>query len=435
MENQNADKYLNRNVKLFPCVNALAWDILFVWTISTMFFTNVKGLSNSQVIMLDSFLMLFGCLFCIPISKIFEKVNSVTSTRIGLLGYVAYILIVIFSPKGCFPLFVLAQPFLAFGYAIESVKTNQILVNSLAIQNRDKEYQKVYGKSMFLFYLMEAIGAIAVTYAYSWNPYSAFWLSLGMIVIAEILLIFVKEPTKFQARNISIEGKTETKKGKPDSYFKIIGSFFFLSLLIYMFFFRGMMSIVGSAFKVYLQQLTSNNSIPIWSFGYIYAVYKLGTAISSKFQFKIDLKFGVRSILLFLIGAILTFALTGALYLINPYSVPIIIAIILLTYLQGTFRIPNGIFMNNYMQICIPKKNIERAYAIRTTVEYLGYAIISGVYAQLLGVFNDNYGLTNLVYIGILILPLCISCGFFIRALIKQYSRKRTIIKKEYTED
>ena len=87
------------------------------------------------------------------------------------------------------------------------------------------------------------------------------------------------------------------------------------------------------------------------------------------------------------------------------------------------------------MQVCMPKRNIERAYATRTMVEYLGYGIISALYAALLSAFNDNWGLTNIVYISILAVPLLISLILFIRALVKKYAEKFTVIKDEYTKD
>ena len=96
---------------------------------------------------------------------------------------------------------------------------------------------------------------------------------------------------------------------------------------------------------------------------------------------------------------------------------------------------PHQIFVNNYMQVCVSKKNIERAYAIRTTVEYLGYGIISALYATLLSIFKDNWGLANIVYISILAIPLIVSLIFFLRALIKKHAQKFTVIKDEYSKD
>ena len=87
------------------------------------------------------------------------------------------------------------------------------------------------------------------------------------------------------------------------------------------------------------------------------------------------------------------------------------------------------------MQVCIKKKNAERAYSIRTMVEYLGYAAISAVFAWLLSAFGNDWGITNLVYIAIFTIPLIVFMVLFVRALCKKYAQKYTIIKDEYTKD
>lgn len=433
---QRKEFYMNRNIKLSPSIIALTWDVIFIWTISTLYFTSVKQISNSQVITLDSILMLCGCLFCVPVGKIFQNISPTTSTRIGLLGYAAYLLICIFSPVGNFFVLILAQPFLAFGYAVMSVKTNSILFDSLNVVKRDKDYQRVYGKGLSLYYVIESVGAVVITYVYNWKPTMVFWCSLGIVIIAEVLTIFIKEPNKFMQKNISIDSKVEHEKiiKKPDSFFKILKSSFFILLLIYAFFMRGILSITGSSFRIYLNSLMPD-VIPIWAYGYIYAGSRIFNAITSKYQFKFNLKFGVRSIIIFCVAIIATFALTGILYLVAPTSVISIVIVSIMCYIMCSIRTPNQIFLNNYIQVCTPKRNIERAYSIRTMVEYLGYAAISSVYAALLSVFNDNYGLTNLVYISIFAIPLIIAMGLFIKALIKKYTQKFTVIKDEYTKD
>ena len=59
MNSEKMESYAKRNVKLGPSLVALTWDVIFVWTISTLYFTQVKNLTNSQVVWLDSILMLF----------------------------------------------------------------------------------------------------------------------------------------------------------------------------------------------------------------------------------------------------------------------------------------------------------------------------------------------------------------------------------------
>lgn len=426
---------MNRNVKIHPALNALTWDVIFVWTISTMFFYDVKHLSYSQIIALDSILMIFGCLMCIPVQRLLQNVKSKIAISLGCLGYAAYLLICMFGTH--YFTFVFAQLFLAFGYVVMSIKMNGALTKSLAVLKREKDYDKITGKGFSLYYLIECVGAILITYVYTWNPYASYWFSVGIVAIAILITFFFTEPTKFQPSNVNLEGQEikpkETKK--PDSYLKIIFSGFFLSLLIYSFVFRGTLSITGSSYRIFLDQMIDAGSIPMWLFGYLYAISRLMGAIASKYQFKFNLKFGLRSLLIINLCIFICFFGAGVLYLHNATNIVSMIVIIILCCLSTALRMPHQIFVNNYMQVCVSKRNIERVYAIRTMVEYLGYGLISALFAGLLAVFNDNWGLTNIVYMAILSVPLIISLIFFIRSLIKKHAQKFTVIKDEYTKD
>ncbi|MBQ9795621.1 MAG: MFS transporter [Clostridia bacterium] len=435
MNENKIEYYMNRNVKLHPLLNALTWDVIFVWTISTMFFTTQKGLSFSQTITLDSILMAFGCLFCVPVQKIFQRMKSTDVIRFAFLGYAGYLILCIFGTN--FFSFILAQPFLAFGYAVNAVKINGILTNSLHYVGRDKDYQRICGKGLSYYYAIECVGAVLITYVYNWNAYVPYWISLGVVVFGFLYSFLFKSPDKFQQSNVSLDAQVSAKKveKKPDGYFKMLTSGFFVCLLVFAMLFRGAVSIAGSSYKIYLNQIVDANAIPIWLFGYLFAISRLTTVFSSKYQFKFNLKFGVRSLIIIVSLVVICFLGTGLLYLYNPTSMISIIGIIILCCVLSALRMPNQIFINNYMQVCMPKRNMERAYAIRTMVEYLGYAAISALYAGLLSTFNDNWGLTNIVYIGILVVPLIASITFFIRALIKKHAEKFTVIKDEYTKD
>ncbi len=432
---QRKELCINRNIKLSPSIVALTWDVIFIWTISTLYFTTVKGISNSQVIALDSILMLFGCLFCVPIGKLFQNVRPIKAIRIGLVGYAGYLLLCIFGTN--YLTFVLAQPFLAFGYAVSAVKINSVLNDSLIAVKRGKDYQRVYGKGLSFYYVIECVGAVVVTYVFSWQPTMVYWLSLIIVLIAEGLTFLYVDPKKFMDKNVQIESNVEIEKNskKPDSFGKILKSSFFVLLLVYGFLMRGILSISGSSYRIYLNYLISAGAIPIWLYGYMFAASRVVMAIASKYQFKFNLKYGVRSLIIFVALVLLTFILTGIFFLINPVSIISIIIISLMCCVMCAIRTTNQIFLNNYMQVCTAKKNIERAYSIRIMSEYLGYATISFVYSGLLALFNDNYGLTNLVYISIFAIPLVVSLILFIRVLCKKHAQKYTIIKDEYTKD
>lgn len=434
---EKMNKYMQRNVKLYPPLLAFTWDVIFVWTISTMFFTAQKGLSFSQVVLLDSVLMGFGCLICIPVSNLLKNVNSVRATQIGSLGYAVYLLLCIFGTK--FSTFIFAQIFMAFAYIACGIKGNSILTKSLNLLKKDNDYDRIYGKGLALLYVTEALGAIFITYVYNWRPYVCYWVSFGVVVFVFLYGFLFVPPEKFQKKNVVVQAKVETTQTvmpkKENAYLKVLKSPFFISLLIFMFMMRGTLSIVSSNFKIFLQQTIDVGLIPTTAFGYIYSVGKLSSAISSKFQFKFNLKFNVRCVIIFGVTVILTFMLCGLAYVLLPLNMTTIVIITLLSYLGMMILPPCRIFVNNYMQVCISPKYIEQAYSVRTMIEYLGYSLISALYSVLLAVFNDNYGWTNIAYISILALPIIISMIVFIKLLIKKHAQKYTIIKQEYTDD
>ena len=103
-----------------------------------------------------------------------------------------------------------------------------------------------------------------------------------------------KELETIEVENEQVENVVK----KPDGFGKILKSGFLISLLVYAFFFRGVMSVSGSSLKIYLNELVDTNKIPIWSYGYIYAVSRLTASLASKYQFKFNLKWGVRTLLI-----------------------------------------------------------------------------------------------------------------------------------------
>ena len=431
---ERKERYMNRNIKLFPALCALTWDIIFVWTISMMFFSTQKGLEPSQIIALDSILMLAGCILVVPVGKLFQNVSPIVATRIGMCGYGGYLLLVIFGTS--YPIFIIAQLFLAFGYSVMSVKTNSVLTNSLQVVKRDKDYQRTYGKGVSIFYAIESIGAILITYVYNWQPYMAYWMSFAIVVGTILFSFLFVEPKKFQDKNVDIKQTQELAKSKkPDSYFKILASLFFIALLVFMFLMRGVLSIAGSSFKLYLQGLIDVGTLPVWAFGYIYAAGRLCVSLASNFQFKFNLKFGVRSIIIIAVASIVTFVLNGLMFIYCDLPYLNLVVISVSSFIQMSLFPICRIFVNNYMQVCIHKKNIERAYSIRTMVEYLGYAAVSGLYAAILGVNNDHYGFTSLIHISIYIIPIIIATAVFIHQLCRKHAQKYTIIRTEYTED
>lgn len=429
--------YMNRNVKLYPALLALTWDVLFVWAISTLFFTQVKGLTYAQVTALDSVLMLSSCLSCFVALKLFKKVSPINTLRLSLLGYLAFVLIAIFAKT--YVGLVIANVCLGFGFAAGIVKGNFILTEPLKMLKRGKEYQKIYGKGLAIYYVLEAVGAILATYIFSWNPYMVFWLAAAVIVLTILYTFLFKEPAKFQESNIKIdanvpaESKKVSSKSKSKKIKKI--SLFAVYLILFAFMLRGTLGVATSMFRIYLQEATDAGILPLWTFGYIYALSRIVIAFSNKFQFKFNLKFGVRTLILFYIVAVVAMVACGLIYIFAPFNLAMVILTIILSSIMCAVRPPAGIFINGYIEVCGKKENLETLYATRSTAEYLGHSLGALILSYLFTLTNGNYGYSMLIYIAIMGIPLLVSLILFIRELCKKYAEKYTIVKREYTED
>lgn len=424
-------KAMNHNIKLTPIFFALTWDVFFFWAISTIFLNQIKGLSFSQIVTLDSLGMLFGCLMCIPLTKLFQKVSSLTSAKLAMVGYGLFLLAMIYGTN--YFIFVLGRLFLAFGYCINSVKINSFITDTLSQAKRDSEYQVVFGRGLSIYYIVETVTTILAGYLYAKNAYIGLWIAFAMVIATILYAYLLKEPSKFQKRNVRLNAKTKNKN-TPDSYLKIFGTMFFVATLIYVFIMRGVLSIAGTGFKIFLQNQVDFGWLSMELFGYIYALTRITAAITSKFQFKLDARFNIKTLIILSVFTILTFVLNGCLILFADINLPIFIIIVITSCIQYSITSPMRIFVNNYIRVCVDKKNIEKAQSIKTMADYLGYAAISAVFALLLEIFNDNYGLVCLVYIGIFAIPIILATIFFVRTVIKTHARKSTIVKHEYIE-
>ena len=439
MDEDKKNFYMNRNIKMFPFYLAFTWDIIFVWTIIILFFTNEKGLSYSQAILLDSLLYIWAFVLSIPVSKLIKKIKPLLASQIANIFVIIFLLLVMFGTK--FYIFVIAEACFSVFMIISNVKNSILLSDTLRVVKRDKEYNRIYGSGLGIYYFIDAICSIFATYIYQYNPYICFISAIGLMVLVELLSLLLKEPNKFQNTNIDVNQinnvnikSNETKRRKRKSK-KMFLTGFIVSMLLYCAIFRGFASIDSSVLKIYLQELTNGAIIPLWSFGVLFAGYRLSNALASKFQFKYELKFGVRSLIIFCMIGLLAVLGTGLIYLYAPNNIISIVIMLLLLYMFSSIRPANHVFIMNYLQVCLPPKDLDKGYVYKNMAEYLGYGICSSLYSLLLGIFNDNFALSNLTYVAIISIPLVISLILFIRALVKKYASKYTIIKKEYVED
>ena len=95
---ETKDEVINmrkKNMRIFPIYKALAWDYLFYYTIDFLFFTQVKGMSASMVVLKEAFYSLFKIIIQIPANIIVEFLGRRNSIILANILNCLYMLVII----------------------------------------------------------------------------------------------------------------------------------------------------------------------------------------------------------------------------------------------------------------------------------------------------------------------------------------------------
>lgn len=462
-------KSLERNVKLYPFYRAFSYDFLFLWTISILFLT-WKGLTYSQTIWLDSIFMLVAFILQVPLTKLVQKIGQVNAIRMAALCRITFSLIFIFCNS--FIAFAIANFFYGIAASISNVSDAQLLSNSLRKLDRSNEFSKIEGRGMYWYYIIESVSAIASGYMFSYlHPLAPIIGTLTCSIILLLLGFLLKEPkdeiepeysnTKdvlmasmnkvvikkkkhvakaivkddhvfALSQNLTFgENEKKDKKSKSASYKTLLKDKFIISMMIFCFCYYGIMSVYSTLAKVYYQDIGAK----AWMFGYIYFVFKIVAAVSSKFQFKYEKKHGVKSLIIFSLLTLMTFGLNGVMATIDPNMIGSIIIISAMFIVQNAIRAPYRIFVKNYINSSTNKETLAKSLTLYSMAEYLGFTFITMIVAAVMDMTSNNFGTTNLIITGIVAVPMLISIVIFIREIIKRHTKTHTIIRQDMKDD
>lgn len=420
-----SEQDLKKNVKVYPWYRAFAYDFLFLWTISILYLTEIKGFSYSKVILLDSIFMLSAFLLQIPMSKLIRKIGRAHATQLASIGSLIFVAIYLFGTT--YWMFVIANILYGLGTCTRNITDVEILSLSLKKLKRKNEYSLLEGKGMFWYYIIEAITAIASGYLYEYvNPYAPVIGTAICTIILVVLSFIIKDP--LDEDDELIEQQTlENKKEREPSYKTLFKRPFVIWMTIFCFCFFGISSVHQTLSKVYLQ----NINVPAYLFGYIFCGYKLISALASKYQFKYELKRGVKSLIIFSIIMVFSYSACALIYLINADAIISIIIALLLFASQHIARAIYRITVKNYINGCVSKNSLTKTLTIYSMAECSGYAFTTLFTSLVMEISNNSYVITNLALVALFAIPLIVSAIFFIRALIKSYMTRCTVVRKD----
>lgn len=182
-----------RNMKLFPIYRMLSWDYLFFYTTSFLFLIQIKGISASDVVLIDSFYALFGIIMQVPATFIIEYLGRKRSMIFANFVNCIYMLVVMFSTNLFDLITAELLSSLAFGIkeSVEPALLNESIPPS---KYKSKIFAKTIQKGIANYYIINAIATILAGFFYDINPYIPIILSLMITIWVTILSTGFIEP-------------------------------------------------------------------------------------------------------------------------------------------------------------------------------------------------------------------------------------------------
>jgi MFS family permease len=262
---------IKKNINLYYVYSTFT-DLLILGPVLVLFLT-AKGLTFTEIMLLQSISAIGVFLFEVPTGAVADKIGRKYSILVGAFLWGAGLLFYVVGKS--FFVFALCEIIFSLGSAFKSGADNALIYDSLKMLNKEKEYQKVEGKARSFSLYAQAIGSVLSSFLYEIN------INLPMIV--SIIFMFVTMVVAFIFKEPEVEGKegkygaayyTQIKEsGKYILNHDKLKAIVFYSMIFFIFYRTGFW---------YFQPYMEGVNIPVKYFGVIFFIFNITAAFISK---------------------------------------------------------------------------------------------------------------------------------------------------------
>lgn len=392
-----------KNIKVYKIYSAFT-ELLIIGPIIVLYYM-AKGLSFTEIMLLQSIGAVAVVLFEVPTGAVADKIGRVQSIVLGALFWGLSLFIYIIGKN--FYVFAVGEIIFSLGGAFKSGADTALIYDSLKELKRENEFQKIEGSARSLIFYTQGIGAIIASFLYEINIYLPMIVSIGFMIITAIVAMNFKEPC--------IEGKEGRFGANYFNQIKESGIYIFghekikaiiLYSMIFFIFFR-------AGFWYYQPYMESVN-IPIKYFGFIFFMFNMTAALISNKCYKI-MELTKPRTLTFMSGLLITsFILLGFIRVWIG-----VLAILLQQVARGLYRPVTRKYMNKH----IPSDKRATILSFHSLAVNLAVAVT----LPFMGLLKDNVN----IYITHTILAVVM---IILTYISKKYMDKRLGVKERQVE-
>ncbi len=345
---ENVKEALKRknNMKLYPIYEMIGLDLLFYYSIKILFLTQIKGISDANVVLLSSFYAFFSIFLQIPCLIICDKIGKQKTILLGnIINSLSVLILILFYG---FPMMVFSELLSAMAFGLKGVSEKSLLTTSIPkTNNRNKTFSKIYGKGYSKYSYVCAITGMLSGYLYDYNPYIPVVLCLLGLILSVILSSRFVEIEK---KDNKIENKkiNEYINDVKDGFKFIFNSERLKSLLLMIGFIWGLLCL----YSTYQTTLLKNLGMSATFIGIVAALTQILCGISSKTSNKFNKKHSNKTLKIVVFSITLGAIVAGFVTFTNiPFDATIVIILItcfLRFYMKGKYQILRNVYVNSF---------------------------------------------------------------------------------------
>ena len=433
MENvneNNIQKYKKRNRKLFILYKTLANDLLFYYTISYLFLSNVKGLSTSQIVFAEAFYPIFKLIFQFPCTILIQKIGKRNSLLFANFNVAIYLFSILFvnSTLGL----IIANIFCAVGFVIKGIAESNFLYDSLDDSDTKKEdFSKFEGKASSRFFFLDAITAFATGFLYLINPYLPMILSCICMLISITIVFAFKEiavlDTTKQETKTSIFKQLSMQITDTFSGFKyIVKSTRLRALILFNALLVSLLILMVTLHKSILDDVGVSSEY----LGIIFAIMGIVISYSSSRSIHIHQKYHNKTLSVLGISLTISIIITGLCTIINIPAVWMYFILLLMISVSYIVKGPHYVLIKQYLNSFCDSDMRIKIYSANLFFEYITTATISMACSALLKYYSNSFAT---LIIGVIAFVLMIFLIKYMSTRVglrpEEYSEKDTITK------
>lgn len=372
---------LEKNIKLYKKYKMFAYDWVFFYAVSVLFFGMTKSFATSQIVYLSGFYTLAYCIFQMPSNFLVKQIGLKRSMIVGNLLSVITIFIYIFASS--FSVFVLAQFLNGLSFALKGLSESDLLCTSMKRLGKFETFSKVEGSSNAKYYFFDAIASIISGFLFISHQYLPVILCLIVTVIALIQSIYFYDVPM----EVNKEERTSLKRSVRH-FRQTLASNRLKSIYMVAFLFSGIIQVTLTLFKSVLMDLgLEAQYITILVFFYV-----AGAGIGSKLLFYVEKKTKNRTLTVITITYISCLILLGVIGMLGVLNLGTLSFIIFFLIVMGFFQGAYKVALKKYTISFTTSQIRTRITSIGSMFEYAGTTIILFASAYLLEHVNSSLG-------------------------------------------